>query len=249
MPTPTPALVKQFLTSTADDIYAPADSQGAGLVNAYRAVLAARRTRRRSSKAQTPATLVESRGQFNAVTPTHTASSFTEQLTNVGSAAAQVDVSSRTLGAYTNVKTTTVNLSDKRSGHSVDYQGFNDNYEVVHFNVPGRIRSPQRIDRVPGRGPPSSVARVRLALIDPTGKLADYSLPQGIGNYGNAQVAKPAGGLWTAYIWGRGSADGGTTGPVVFGAGVSRSTRRFGTVSPSHLTIAPGADPRRSRCR
>jgi hypothetical protein len=237
--TPTPALVKQFLTSTADDIYAPADAQGAGLVNAYRAVLAARAYKAPLFTAQTPATLVESSSQFNAITPPNTSTTFTEQLTNVGSAAEQVDLSTRTLGAYTNIKTTTVKLSDTASGHSVDYQGFVDNYEVVHFSVPNGF------DRLSGsiafQGASAELsARVRLALVDPTGKLADYSLPQGIGNYGNAQVAKPAAGTWTAYIWGRGSADGGTTGKVLFGASVANYTS-FGTVSPAHLTIAAGA--------
>ena len=80
--------------------------------------------------------------------------------------------------------------------------------------------------------PPKLAARVRMSLVDPTGQLADYSLPQCVGNYGDAQVANPAPGQWTAYIWSRDTADGGTTGPVLFGASVA-SYQSFGTVSAS----------------
>ena len=76
-------------------------------------------------------------------------------------------------------------------------------------------------------------------MVDPSGRLADYSVPQGIGNYGDVQVANPTPGRWTAYIWSRDTAGGGTTGPVVFGASVA-DYQAFGRVSPSTLTIAPG---------
>ena len=104
---------------------------------------------------------------------------------------------------------------------------------------------PSGVDRLNGsiafRGASSALAaRVRMDLITPTGQLADYSLPQGVGNYGDAQVADPAPGKWTAYIWSRDSAGGGTTGPVLFGASVA-SYQPFGTVSTPTLTIAPGA--------
>lgn len=235
---PSPALVKQFLTSTADDIYAPADEQGSGLVDAYRAVSAAA-SYKVPAAAHTPATLVESTSQFNSVAPTGSHASFTEQLTNVGSSPATVDVSSRTLGDYSQIATQTVALSDTASAHSVDYQGFNDNYEVVQFQVAHGVARLNGSIAFQGASSDLS-ARVRLALVDPHGRLADYSLPQGIGNYGDAQVANPASGTWTAFIWSRGSADGGTTGPVVFGASVANDDS-FGSVSPSHLTIAPGA--------
>ena len=62
---PSPALVKQILTSTADDIQAPADQQGSGLLDAYRAVLAAEAYQAPPATAA-PDTLLESTPQFNA---------------------------------------------------------------------------------------------------------------------------------------------------------------------------------------
>jgi Subtilase family/Peptidase inhibitor I9 len=236
---PSPALIKQFITSTADDIEAPADEQGSGLLDAYRAVLAAEAYQVPATTTTTPDTLLESASQFNAVASGGTAESFTEQLTNLGSTPETVAVSSRTLGAYTSIATDTVDLSDTTSPQSVDYQGITDNYEAVTFNVGTGV------DRLNGsiafQGASSALAaRIRMALISPTGQLADYSLPQGVGNYGDAQVADPAPGTWTAYIWSRDTANGGTTGPVLFGASVA-SYGPFGTVSAPSLTIAPGA--------
>ena len=83
---PSPALVKQILTSTADDIQAPADQQGSGLLDAYRAVLAAEAYQVPATTAAVPDTLLESTPQFNASRGRRqTAESFTEQLTNLGS--------------------------------------------------------------------------------------------------------------------------------------------------------------------
>jgi Subtilase family/Peptidase inhibitor I9 len=235
---PTPALVKQFITSTADDINAPGDQQGSGLIDAYRAVLAAE-----SYQASPPAgaenIILKSSEQFNAVAGAGTPESFTEQLTNLGSTTQRVNLASRTLGAYSTVKTATVTLSDTASPHSTDYQGINDNYETVNFFVPFGV------DRLNGaiafQGSSGALsARVRLALVDPLGRLAEYSVPQGVGNYGDVQVADPTPGFWTAYIWSRDSADGGTTGPVVFGASVA-SYQNFGVLSTSSLTLGPGA--------
>jgi hypothetical protein len=236
---PSPALVKQILTSTADDIEAPADEQGSGLLDAYRAVLAAEAYQAPATTAAVPDTLLEGTSQFNAVAAAGTAETFTEQLTNLGSTPETVGVASRTLGSYSPIATDTVTLSDTASPQSIDYQGFTDNYEAVTFNVPTGV------DRLNGsiafQAASSSLpARVRMALITPTGQLADYSVPQGIGNYGDAQVADPAPGQWTAYIWSRDTAAGGTTGPVLFGASVA-SYQPFGTVAAPTVTIAPGA--------
>jgi peptidase inhibitor I9 len=235
---PSPALVKQFLTSTAVDIDAPADEQGSGLIDAYQAVVAAE-SYQAPAPANTPDVLLESTSQFNSVAAAGTPETFTENLTNQGSTPDSVTLSSRTLGAYTQIYGTAVQLSNQASPKSIDYQGYTDNYEVVHFSVPPGV------DRLNGsiayQGSSSELSsRVRLALIDPSNQLADYSLPQGVGNYGDAQVANPEPGTWTAYIWSRDKAGGGTTGRVVFGASVAHF-QSFGKVSPSSVTIAPGA--------
>ena len=234
---PSPALVKQLITSTADDIQAPADLQGSGLIDAYRAVLAAE-SYQAPAPAHTENVLLTSTRQFNSVAAQGTPEQFTEGLTNLGSTAQRVTLSTRTLGAYAMVKTATVRLSDSTSPHSVDYQGFTDNYETVHFRVPSGV------DRLNGaiafQGSSSALsARVRLALVDPLGRLADYSLPQGVGNYGDTQVADPTPGVWTAYIWSRDTAGGGTTGPVTFGASVA-SYQGFGRLSATSVTIPAG---------
>jgi hypothetical protein len=235
---PSPALVKQLLTSTAEDIQAPADLQGSGLIDAYRAVLAAE-SYNGPDPTGTPDTLLESASQFNSVSAGGGLNTFTENLTNLGSTPATVHLSSRTLGAYRTIDTSRVTLSDIASPKSVDYQGVTDNYETVQFYVPpGEARLNGSIAFQGSSSAPT--ARVRLSLITPTGQLADYSTPQGVGNYGDAQVANPAPGVWTAYIWSRDTAHGGTTGPVLFGASVA-GWNSFGAVTPSVLTIAPRA--------
>jgi hypothetical protein len=235
---PTPALVKQFITSTADDIQAPGDQQGSGLLDAYRAVLAAE-SYRVPAPAGAENIILKGTEEFDAVAGQSTPESFTEQLTNEGNSAATVGLSSRTLGAYSMVKTATVTLSDSTSPHSIDYQGITDNVETVNFRVP--YGSDRLNGAIAFQGSSSALtARVRLALIDPEGRLAEYSVPQGVGNYGDVQVSEPTPGKWTAYIWSRDTADGGTTGPVVFGASVA-SYHPFGNLSTSRLTIPAGA--------
>ena len=152
-------------------------------------------------------------------------------------------MSSRTLGAYSTITTATVTLSDTTSPQSIDYQGITDNYEVVHFTVPLRRGPAQRLHRLPGRFErpvrPGPHGPGRPARADwPTTRF-----PRASGNYGDAQVADPAPGTWTAYIWSRDSAGGGTTGPVVFGASVAYY-KSFGTVSPSNLDHRPRCAPR-----
>ena len=243
--TPTPAQIKQIVTSTADDIGAPADQQGAGLLDAYKAVLAAKSYGLSSHGhggrwASASDTLLTSSSQLDATAPAGTTEHLSETITNNGSTPQTVDLSTRAIGAYTTIKTTTVELSDTASPHITDWQGINDNYEPVTFNVPAGENRLNAAIAFQNASATDLAARVRLTLIDPNGKLAAYSVPQGDGNYGDVQVTDPTPGTWRGYIYSRDTADGGTTGPVVFGASVASYTS-FGTVSPSSLHLAPGA--------
>ena len=245
---PTPAVIKQIITSTADDIGAPADQQGAGLLDAYKAVLAAESYGqttattasggRRHGPAAPPGTLLTSTGQINVVAAASTTEQLTETVTNNAGSPQDVSISTRALTNYQPIKTAVVELTDTASRHITDWQGITDNYEPVTFFVPPGVN---RLNAaIAFQGASASVnARVRLTLVDANGDLAGYSVPQGVGNYGNIQVTNPVEGRWTAYIYSRNSAAGGTTGPVLFGASIAHYTT-FGSASPPSLTLAPG---------
>ena len=95
--TPSPAVVKQIIVSTAQNIDAPADQQGAGMIDAYQAVLAAASYHK--SKPTGHAILV-SPTQLNAVGQPGTTEHLAETLTNDGTGSVTVGLSSRTLSPY-----------------------------------------------------------------------------------------------------------------------------------------------------
>jgi subtilisin family serine protease len=245
--TPSPALVKQLIVSNTDDIGAPADQQGTGRLDAYKAVVAALNygvhsgwplAARHGGPGAGASAVVDSSTQLNAIDQPGTPESLSDTVTNASGRPETLSFSGRALGAYTQIKTATVKLSDTASDHFLDWQGYLDNYEAVQFTVPaGENRLSASIAYQ--NASTALSARVRLTLIDPEGRLADYDVPQGDGYYGNSQVTDPAPGVWTAYIFSRPTSGGGTTGTVLFGASVAQYTG-FGHVWPSFAFLAPG---------
>jgi hypothetical protein len=236
---PAPATVKQILMSTASDLGAPATEQGAGMLNTRKAVELASY---RPGHATAGPALRLSANQLNFTSRPGAPASWSETVTNASQTTQRVTVTGRQYAAATTVKKAVVTLSDSRSAHFTSWTGTASSYGTVKFTVPkdqavlnASIAWPANASAAANLN-----ARVRLILVDPAGRLAAYSDPQGVSGYGSAQALRPAAGSWTAVIFSSTASAGGTTGAVQFGATVTHTTS-FGTVSPSTLELAPGA--------
>ena len=236
--TPSPAVVKQILLSTATDLGGPATEQGSGLLNSLKAVELASWMSRCDPIGET---LRLSSNQLNYVGKPGATASWQVTVTNTGANAQTVAVDGRGFTPDSVVKQATVTLNAS-SAHFTNWAGSAANYATARFTVPaGQAVLNSSIAWSASAAEASDLnKRVRLVLVDPSGRLAAHSLPQGVGGYGSAQVLHPAAGTWTAEIFSNTAKAGGTTGAVRFGASVER-TSPFGAVSPSMLRLAPGA--------
>ncbi|MGD0069865.1 MAG: hypothetical protein ABSB76_41450, partial [Streptosporangiaceae bacterium] len=233
--TPSPALVKQIILSTATDLNIPAQEQGAGLLNSYKAVELAESINRGK---RVGSTLLESATQLNDQGLPGSKKSWTVTLTNDGAKTQSVSLHGRTLGPDKNTQSGTVALEDSTSNQLLDFADFPNNYAAFHITVPaGQSRLDVSI-AYPG-DTSTLLAPVTLSLIDPKGRYAANSDPQGFGNYGNVDVRTPAAGTWTVVVNDITHADGGYQGAVSWQA-VTQQYQNFGSVSPSSFSLAPG---------
>ena len=238
--TPTPALVKQILVSTASDIGAPADEQGAGLLNSYKAVQLAESIQTADgTPAQAGNTLLKSTGQLNAVALPGTKENLPVTITNTGAGRENVSIVGRAIGPDRNVQTGSVTLNDTSSPQFANYQGITNNYQTFTFNVGhGQNRLDASI-AYPGNPAKGNNQRVRLILISPGGRFAGHSLPQGVGNFGNVDVTNPVGGTWTGVIFSDVSTSNGTVGTVPWRVATQRY-KQFGTISTGFVSLKAG---------
>src|SRR5215471_9017512 len=229
---PSPALVEKIIVSTATDLGAPADHQGAGLVNTFKAVQLAESINSNSPQGNT---LLVNKTSLNATVNAGQPATFSVSATNEGSGSQTVTPTVNGRPTTLSNDTGSVTLTAGSPSY-IDGEGRTDFYAIHTFSVPagadnlnGNITwNAQQI---------SSVAFE--TLFDPAGRVAAYSL---IGTnrsgFGHVEVHNPMAGTWTAVIFTVSNAP-------YFGAPIqfSYQTEQFhpaGSVSPSSVTLAPG---------
>ncbi len=241
---PTPAVVKQIITSTADDLGLPGDEQGSGRIDARSAVEAALTWPGAATAAPAGAAsnIALSTDQLTLTGKPGSTQTGTVTATNVGNKTLDLATATR---RYASLGTTsqTVQL-DTTSSQTTPYPttGAPWVYKKVTFTVPSgadELRSTIRWSSgaaYSGAGPV-----VRLSLFDPSGAFATNTRPQGgavPANYGLATVKHPAPGTWTAVLYT--PVTGGFSGPVSLSNESDRAVP-VGRVTPATRSLAPGA--------
>jgi len=234
---PSPGTVKRIILSTATDLGAPASEQGNGLINALAAVQSAL-----SLVDENGVPKPKGAGIFAAPTSgsisalPHTAETLSFTITNTGTASQHLTPALQALGPPIAGAKVTVPLA---SGDKtfLDEYGVKRSYVEKSFTVPAGAQHLDAAIAFTG-----SSSDVRISLLDPAGRLAAYSLPQGFGNgYGHVDVVAPAPGTWTAVIWTvAGNPPYTYSGPVQFTWAAEKFVN-VGSVSPANFQLAPGA--------
>ena len=203
---PAPELVKRLLVGTADDLRTPAGEQGAGLLNSYRAVLAARSVRTDDGAgAATGDELLPSIGQLNLIGAAGSTKHTSITLTNTSAHPQKVRQSSRVLGAQTFQTTKTEQVTGAPVGPSAPLAGPGEGPEAAPsftFKVPGG--TPYFDASMIWQGTRTS-GQLVLELFDPKGRLVQESYDYGFSDYQHVDVHDPVPGTWTAKVlWGNG---------------------------------------------
>jgi hypothetical protein len=204
---PTPALVKQILTSTATDLDSESDNQGSGLLNVYAAVRAAQQAPG-STRSSTSTGLVSSPTQLNAIGNAGSSQSQPVTLYNASTKPAKVTGALRTFSAPAQIgSTVTEKVTAPPASAPVPAQGATAAKDVT-MKVPGGLAQ-LGVDFITPN--PNNDAVLALLLFDPKGRLAqisyDYSQTATgpVSNNEHVSVNDPMAGKWTAqFVWNNG---------------------------------------------
>ncbi|MCP2341821.1 S8 family peptidase [Actinomadura rupiterrae] len=246
---PSPLLVKRFLTGTAHDLGLPGPEQGAGLLDAKAAVDAARAYKGADPAAQGGgnATVVPSISQTTLTGTQGGTVSKRFALTNHGTKTTKVTLGTRAYDTRQTGFQTVPLAAGSLPTFPYATNGVPWAYKKVTFKVAkgtdvlGVSTAWQGVNKPQSNG--SLIGPVvRLTLIDPNGAYAANSRPQGgpvSANHAYVDVRYPAAGTWTAILYTPQAGAQSYSGPVQFATSAAKAVAR-GTVSPSSVTLKPG---------
>ncbi|WP_051950962.1 S8 family serine peptidase [Actinacidiphila yeochonensis] len=223
---PTPALVKAILTSTATDVGAPADQQGAGLLDIDAAVKAAQQEpgstlthahggRQQAGKPAAAGGLVVTSPTQLDVTAKAGTSDQSVTLFNAGAKDTEVNADYRSLSAVKQFgRTVTEPVSAPDPSLPVPAQGARAAAPIT-FTVPKGLDRLEADMVIPD---PTNSTILSFTLVDPKGALTQISYDYGtastkagrpgtVSDIQHVEVAAPTAGTWTAQIlWANGRA-------------------------------------------
>ena len=237
---PSVALLSRILTSSARDIHAPADQQGAGLLDIGAAVALARSLPGSVVRHEASVLASISQGRLEGSPGHGVAQHFT--VTNTGASTTQLQLSARAL-TQTGVVAGRVVLNPAvrtTQPKFIVWSGAKEIYQRATFKVPAGL---DRLRLTASYQFKNQDSALHVALFDPHGTYAGYSDPQGFGGFADVEVARPVPGKWSAVFftvwngWQHGTV--GTSGPVPWSAAFLRF-RAVGSVSPSRVTLPAG---------
>ncbi|MBV8527018.1 MAG: S8 family serine peptidase, partial [Candidatus Dormibacteraeota bacterium] len=233
---PSPELVKQIIVSSAQDLGAPADHQGAGLVNSLKAVQLAMSIHDANGvPSRVGNTLLSNATSLIATGEPDAHQTFNVGVTNESSASQIVSPSV--------VELSSSSLSDDKGSVTlgttptfVDDRGRTAAYQTHTFNVPRGAEYLNGDIIWQAQAQPGSI--VFETLFDPAGRVAAYSLLGEASGHGHVEVREPQAGTWKAVIWTVLKA-----GPYAGAVKFEYFTQQFetaGAVSPASLSLAAG---------
>jgi len=246
--TPTPAVVRRIIFSSATDLGVAAENQGAGLVNALRAVQLAESYGKHAiagGLVHTPDSIAD----LGKVGVTH---SHTVTVTNTGGKVTIKPVL-RTLGKPRTLAKGKLNLFELGRGPQGSCAGVSTakyytgetipELNCKTFSVPKAVSAlDSRIAWQPLQLCSSCTAgepTVREILVDPKGRYAQYSDPQGDGSgFADEQIHQPTPGKWTLLIFGRHTSN--YEGSVSFEETAQTFHNIRGAVKPASKVVRPG---------
>jgi len=253
-------MVKRIITSTAGDLDDPSYEQGAGLINSYRAVLAAKSW---GVAVKTGDALLSAPADATVTGMPRSKHALSFSVTNDGASPETVSPLARRLGttvtsAKAIVDLKSISISSTQVKCAVDYP-----FGFTHYCAPEqtvRIPVAKGVDRLEVNAVWNVVKEpfgdVTVRLVDPAGQYAGTTEPSDLGppfttsGFGHVDVAHPTPGTWQAQVLEFGFCGGGAlscaqpaaplySGPVTLRITTSRFSP-IGNVSPASKVISPG---------